>query len=123
MFRTRSFVQQLGLEELAEFESEIRRWGYGQSERLVDWLAGKGVKSLRSAVSRYEVAIRARDGINAMGGSIKAVIGVGNAPLDTLAGLYRRLGEVEYERAVLIIRLQTCLWMRKSTGRIERPFA
>ena len=123
MFRTRSFVQQLGLEELAEFESEIRRWGYGQSERLVDWLAGKGIKTSRSAVSRHEVALRERDGINAMGGSIKAVIGVGNAPLDTLAGLYRRLGEVEYERAVLIIRLQTCLWMRKSTGRIERPFA
>ena len=106
MFRTRSFVQQLGLEELAEFESEIRRWGYGQSERLVDWLAGKGIKTSRSAVSRYEVALRERDGINAMGGSIKAVIGVGNAPLDRLAGLYRRLGEIEFEREQLLERIR-----------------
>ena len=109
MFGARSFVQKLGPEVLAEFEGEIRRWGYGQSERLVSWLAEKGVKTSRSAGSRYEVALRERDGVNAMGGSIKAVIGVGNAPVDSLAGLYRRLGEIEYERAVIIDKIADML--------------
>ena len=106
MFGTRSFVQQMEPEMLAEFESEIRRWGYGQSERLVSWLAERGVKSSRSAVCRYEVTLRTRDGVNAMGGSHKAFASVHTSSPQTLLGLYQSLGEIEFEREQLLERIR-----------------
>lgn len=100
--KPRSFVQLLTPDLLIEFEDKIRRWGYGQSDLLVGWLAENGVKSSRSAVCRYEMVLRERDGITAPGGSIRAVVTAQGASLDTLTGLYRRLGQLEYERAKLL---------------------
>ena len=100
--KPRSFVQLLTPDLLMEFEDIIRRWGYGQSDMLVSWLAENGVKSSRSAVCRYEIALRERDGTTAQGGSIRAVVTAQGASLDTLTGLYRRLGQLEYERAKLL---------------------
>jgi hypothetical protein len=102
MLKPRSFVHGMPAATLSEFEAEIRRLGYGQSERLVEWLQERGVKSSRSSVARYELALKDADGVSGSAGSMKAVANANNASLDTLNGLYRRLGELEYERETIL---------------------
>ena len=102
MVRAKCFVQMMSVDMLLEFEEEIRRLGYGQSAVVAEWLAARGVKSSKSAVARYELALRERDGISAPGGSLRAVVTAQGSSLDTLNGIYRRLGELDYEREMLI---------------------
>lgn len=102
MLKPRSFVHGMPADTLSEFEEEIRRFGYGQSERLVEWLQERGVKSSRSSVARYELALKEADGVSGSAGSMKAVANAKAASLDTLNGLYRRLGELEYERETIL---------------------
>ena len=102
MFKPRSFVHMMPTTLLMEFDDEIRRLGYGQSEFLVSWLQERGVKSSRSSVARYELALKDADGVSGSAGSMKAVANAKAASLDTLNGLYRRLGELEYERETIL---------------------
>ncbi|WP_393935955.1 hypothetical protein [Aeromonas rivipollensis] len=102
MLKPRSFVHGMSAATLSEFEEEIRRLGYGQSELLVEWLQKRGVKSSRSSVARYELALKEADGVSGSAGSMKAVANANSASLDTLNGLYRRLGELEYERETIL---------------------
>ncbi|MDM5132954.1 hypothetical protein OB962_18445 [Aeromonas piscicola] len=102
MIKPRNFAQQLSPEMLQAFDDEVRKHGYGQSQLLADWLMERGVKSSKSAVCRYEVALRERDGINAKGGSVRAIVAAQGTSLDSLHGLYRRLGELEFEREEIL---------------------
>lgn len=102
MIKPRNFAQQLSPEMLKAFDDEVRRQGYGQSQYLAEWLMERGVKTSKSAVCRYEVALREQDGINAQGGSVKAIVATQGGSLDSLSGLYRRLGELEFERNEII---------------------
>lgn len=102
MIKPRNFAQQLSPEMLKAFDDEVRRHGYGQSQYLADWLMERGVKTSKSAVCRYEVALREQDGISAQGGSVKAIVATQCGAMDTLPGLYRRLGELEFERAEIL---------------------
>lgn len=101
MFKPRSFVHMMPTTLLMEFDDEIRRLGYGQSEFLVSWLQERGVKSSRSSVARYELALKQSDGVIASAGSMRAVANSKGTSLDTLPGLYRRLGELDYEREMI----------------------
>lgn len=102
MIKPRNFAQQLSPVMLQAFDNEVRRHGYGQSQYLANWLMEIGVKTSKSAVCRYEMALREQDGISAQGGSVKAIVATQGAAIDTLPGLYRRLGELEFERSEIL---------------------
>lgn len=44
-----------------EFDSEIRKRGYGDCNGLTQWLANKGFSSNKTAVHKYERRLREKD--------------------------------------------------------------
>lgn len=98
----RNFVLSLsgGLKET--LDTKIRESAYGRSTEIADWLAKQGVTTSRSAVARYEQALRKFDGISDNGGSINAAVKSSVAGGGELASLYQELGELEYRRAELL---------------------
>ena len=102
MIKPRSFLQRMPTAMLMDLEDEIRRLGYGQSESLVEWLKERGVNTSKSAVARYELALKASDGVSGSAGSMRAIANGNGASLDSITGLYRRLGELDYEREMII---------------------
>lgn len=102
MIKPRSFLQRMPTAMLMDLEDEIRRLGYGQSESLVEWLKERGVNTSKSAVARYELALKSSDGVSGSAGSMRAIANGNGASLDSITGLYRRLGELDYEREMII---------------------
>ncbi|ELI1838993.1 DUF3486 family protein [Vibrio fluvialis] len=97
----RNFVLSLsgGLKEA--LDTKIRESAYGRSTEITAWLAEQGVATSRSAVARYEKALRKFDGVSDIGGSMNALV-KSSVPGGELAALYQELGELEYRRAELL---------------------
>ncbi|WP_457802439.1 phage protein Gp27 family protein [Vibrio cholerae] len=101
MAGAKNFVLSLsgGLKEA--LDTKIRESAYGRSTEIAAWLEEQGVSTSRSAVARYEQALRKFDGINDIGGSMNAVV-KSSVPGGELAMLFQELGELEYRRAELL---------------------
>lgn len=101
MARAKNFVLSLsgGLKE--SLDAKIREAAYGRSSEITAWLIEQGVATSRSAVARYEKALRKFDGISDVGGSINATVKSSVAGGE-LAMLYQELGELEFRRAELL---------------------
>ncbi|MBY8232326.1 hypothetical protein KW535_13385 [Vibrio fluvialis] len=98
----RNFVALMTSAQKNKFEEKIRNAAYGQCSEIAAWVNEElGIKTSRTAVARYEQALRKSDGVFETGGSIGAM-----AKLSTvggeLAALYQELGELEYRRAELL---------------------
>ena len=84
------------------FEEEVRRVGYGQSEYLVGWLLERGEKVSTQDVAQHALALKVAD---TACGRVDAVLAAASVPVgsqDALTALYRRLGELDYEREVIL---------------------
>ncbi len=101
MAGAKNFVLSLsgGLKEA--LDTKIRESAYGRSTEITAWLEEQGVTTSRSAVARYEKALRQFDGISDVGGSLNAVV-KSSAPGGELAALYQELGELEYRRSEIL---------------------
>ncbi|MBO2589361.1 hypothetical protein [Shewanella algae] len=103
--RGRNFALNLSIELKEELDSRIRQAAYGSSTEIAAWLCEKGVKASRSAVARYEQALRKKDGVNDVAGSFNAVVKSSSAGGE-LAELYRELGELEFRKEELLERIR-----------------
>ncbi|MEZ8930209.1 MULTISPECIES: hypothetical protein [Vibrio] len=102
MAGVRNFVMQLTSEQKKELDEKIRESGYGKCTQVADWVNTQlGVKTSRTAVARYEQALRKKDGVFDTGGSINAMAKLSSVGGE-LASLYQELGELEYRRAELL---------------------
>jgi len=96
------FIGRMDQDELVAFNQYVRACRYGKLDLIVSWLAERGVSSSRSAVARYAAELKRCDGVSGMAGSFSVAVGAVGADLTSLQGLYRRLGEVEFERDQLL---------------------
>lgn len=98
----KSSVHKMHIATRLAFEEEIRRLGYGQSEYLVGWLKDRGEKLSESDVARYEEALKVADTACGRAEAIHTAAGAPVGALDELIELYRRLGELDYERELIL---------------------
>ena len=99
---TGGFVGRMGQDELVALNQYVRSCRYGKLDQVVLWLAERGVNSSRSAVARYAAELKRCDGVSGMASSFSVAVGATGADITSLQGLYRRLGQLEYERAKLL---------------------
>ncbi len=101
MSNPRNFVAQMSAEQKKLFDERIRQNAYGQAIALSEWVNQEmGIKTSKTAVARYEQALRKRDGIFDAGGSINTMAKVSMAGGE-FAELYQELGELEFRKAEL----------------------
>lgn len=84
------------------FEEEVRRVGYGHSEYLVGWLLERGEKVSTQDVALHALALKVAD---TACGRVDAILAAASVPVgsrEALTALYRRLGELDYEREVIL---------------------
>jgi len=84
------------------FEEEIRRVGHGQCEYLVGWLMERGEKVSALDVAQHALALKVAD---TACGRVDAILAAASVPVgsqDALTALYRRLGELDYEREMIL---------------------
>lgn len=105
MSRARNFVLNLSNELKEQLDSMIRKEAYGNSTAIADWLQQRGVKTSRTAVARYEQALKRKDGVLDMAGSFNATVKASVAGGE-LASLYQELGELEYKKSLLLERIR-----------------
>ena len=98
----KSSVHKMHIATLMAFDEEIRRVGYGQSEHLVEWLKDRGERLSEQDVAQHALALKVADTACGRGDAILAAASGQVADQDKLAGLYRRLGELDYEREVIL---------------------
>ncbi|MGR3968446.1 hypothetical protein [Shewanella sp. 1180_01] len=101
MSRARNFVLNLLLELKEQLDSMIRKEAYGNSTAIADWLH----EPSRTAVARYEQALKRKDGVPDMAGSFNATVKASVAGGE-LASLYQELGELEYKKSLLLERIR-----------------
>lgn len=56
-----SFFLKIPADIRAEFDTEIRRRGYGDCHGMVGWLAGKGMVGNKSSIAKYSKRLKAKD--------------------------------------------------------------
>ncbi|NGZ68606.1 hypothetical protein G6Z92_16845 [Vibrio aestuarianus subsp. cardii] len=105
MAGTRNFVLSISEELKEELDRRVRKAAYGSSTEIADWLCSEGVKTSRTAVARYEQALRKKDGVSDYAGSFNATVKA-SRPGGELAELYQELGELEYRKAELLDRIR-----------------
>jgi len=84
------------------FEEEIRRVGYGQCEYLVGWFMARGEKVSEQDVARHALALKVADTACGRVDEILAAASIPVGSQDALTALYRRLGELDYERELIL---------------------
>lgn len=112
----KSSVHKMHIATLMAFDEEIRRVGYGQSEHLVEWLKDRGEKLSEQDVAQHALALKEAD---TACGRVDAVLAAASMPVgsqDALTALYRRLGELDYEREVILGLLRNRLAERHDEG-------
>ena len=112
----KSSVHKMHIATRMAFDEEIRRVGYGQSEHLVKWLKDRGEKLSESDVAQHALALKVAD---TACGRVDAVLAAASMPVgsqDALTALYRRLGELDYEREVILGLLRNRLAERHDEG-------
>lgn len=112
----KSSVNKMHIATLMAFDEEIRRVGYGQSEYLVEWLKDRGEKLSEQDVAQHALALKVAD---TACGRVDAVLAAASMPVgsqDALTALYRRLGELDYEREVILGLLRNRLAERHDEG-------
>ena len=98
----KSSVHKMDIATLMMFEEEVRRVGYGQSEYLVGWLLERGEKVSKQDVAQHALALKVAD---TACGRVDAILAAASVPVgsrEALTALYRRLGELDYEREVIL---------------------
>lgn len=95
-------IHKMHVATLMAFEEEVRRVRYGQSEHLIGWLLERGVKVSKPDVARHAQALRVSDA--ACGRDVNSANEV--ARLEGINALYRRLGELDYEREQILYRIR-----------------
>lgn len=105
MAGAKNFVLSLSGILKEELDTKIRESAYGRSTEIAAWLEEQGISTSRSAVARYEQALRKFDGISDIGGSMNAAV-KSSVPGGELAALYQELGELEFRRAELLERIR-----------------
>lgn len=95
-------IHKMHVATLMAFEEEVRRVGYGQNEHLIGWLLERGVKASKQDVARHAQALRVFDA--ACGRDVNSANEV--ARLEGINALYRRLGELDYEREQILYRIR-----------------
>ena len=84
------------------FEEEVRRVGYGHGEYLVGWLKDRGDNVSKQDVEQHALALKVAD---TACGRVDAILAAASGQVgsqDALTALYRRLGELDYEREVIL---------------------
>ncbi|MDF5594975.1 DUF3486 family protein [Vibrio parahaemolyticus] len=105
MVGAKNFVLSLTDEIREQLDNRIRKMAYGRSSDIAAWLNEIGVKTSRTAVARYEKALREKDGITDAAGSLGATVR-SVVPGGELAMLFQELGEIEFRRAELLERIR-----------------
>ena len=98
----KSSVHKMHITTRMAFDDEIRRVGYDQSEHLMRWLLERGEKVSKQDVAQHALALKVAD---TACGRVDAVLAAASVPVgsqDALTALYRRLGELDYEREVIL---------------------
>ena len=98
----KSSVHKMDIATRMMFEEEVRRVGYGQGEYLVGWLLERGEKVSKQDVAQHALALKVAD---TACGRVDAILAAASVPVgsqDALTALYRRLGELDYEREVIL---------------------
>ena len=88
------------------FEEEVRRVGYGHSEYLVGWLLERGEKVSTQDVAQHALALKVADTACGRVDAILAAASVSVGSREALTALYRRLGELDYEREQILARIR-----------------
>ena len=112
----KSSIHKMHIATLMAFDEEIRRVGYGQSEHLVEWLKDRGERLSEQDVAQHALALKVAD---TACGRVDAVLAAASMPVgsqDALTALYRRLGELDYEREVILGLLRNRLAERHDEG-------
>ena len=95
-------VHKMDIATLMYFQKEVRRVGYGQSEYLVGWLLERGEKVTELDVARYAEGLKVSDIACGRYEEIPPAAGAPVGAMDELIELYRRLGELDYERELIL---------------------
>ncbi|EMV4498225.1 hypothetical protein AAC861_002820 [Vibrio cholerae] len=101
MAGAKNFVLSLSDELREQLDNRIRKYAYGRSSDIAEWLQEMNVKTSRTAVARYEKVLKEKDGVTDAAGSLGATV-KSVVPGGELAALYQELGELEYRRAELL---------------------
>ena len=94
----KSSVHKMHIATRMAFDEEVRRVGYGQSEYLVGWLLERGEKVSKQDVAQHALALKVAD---TACGRVDTILAAASGQ-DEIAGLYRRLGELDYEREMIL---------------------
>ena len=94
-----TFILNLPDELVAELNTKIRESNYGDCDRISDWLKSQGAPGSRSSLHRYMQKLKLADGYAGKGGSYELAASMkGSSGHVRLEALFRKLGEIEYER-------------------------
>lgn len=88
------------------FEEEVRRVGYGHGEYLVGWLKDRGDNVSKQDVEQHALALKVADTACGRVDAILAAASVSVGSREALTALYRRLGELDYEREQILARIR-----------------
>lgn len=97
------FWRKMSQSERDEFDSEIRKRGYGDCNGLAQWLANKSIVGCKSSIHKYEKRLRERDESLAIDGlppeTARAIVEAVALALKTIAAIGRVVDTLRDESA------------------------
>lgn len=111
-----TFLARLSRTQAMELNDEVRSRRYGQHQALIAWMSERGFNVSKSAMARYAQALKRSDGVIGKAGSHLVAAAMPIRATDTLEGLFQRLGELEYERSIVLERIREKLAEQDGKG-------
>nr|DAX18352.1 MAG TPA: Protein of unknown function (DUF3486) [Caudoviricetes sp.] len=101
----KSFITALPKEIVEALHERIRAAEYGDHMAMVEWVKQQGYHASKSAMCRYTLELKARDGYEGGAGSFKLHTQM-HSKDSNLEMLYKELGELEYRRQEILNRIR-----------------